>query len=83
LRQSRPHLFTGGRLNIDEGVLRAILHADVFRHGARSMEAIVDMSTLTGKASYERSSLPAASQLTMHVDAEAFLRLVAEEPPQD
>jgi hypothetical protein len=83
LRQSRPHLFTGGRLNIDEGVLRAFLHADVFRHGARSMEAIVDMSTLTGKASYERSSLPAASQLTMHVDAEAFLRLVAEEPPQD
>ena len=73
-------MFTGGRLNIDEGVLRAFLHADAFRHGARSMEAIVDMSTLTGKASYERSSLPARSQLEMHVDAEAFLALVAEEP---
>ena len=44
------------------------------------MEAIVDMSTLTGKASFERSSLPAANQLTMHVDAEAFLSLVAQEP---
>ena len=80
LRQSVPHIFTGDRLNIDEGVLRAFLHADAFRHGARSMEAIVDMSALTGKASYERACLPAPSQLTLHVDAEAFLRLVASEP---
>jgi hypothetical protein len=79
LRQSVPHVFTGERLNIDEGVLRAFLHVDAFRHGARSMEAIVDMSALTGKASYERASLPARSQLTLHVDAEAFLDLVADE----
>ena len=79
LRQSVPHVFTGERLNIDEGVLRAFLHVDAFRHGARSMEAIVDMSSLTGKASYERASLPARSQLTLHVDAEAFLELVADE----
>jgi hypothetical protein len=80
LRQSAPHLFTGDRLNIDDGVLRAFLHVDCFRHGARSMEAIVDVSALTGKASYGRASLPAPSQLTLHVDAEAFLRLVAAEP---
>jgi ATPase family associated with various cellular activities (AAA) len=80
LRQSVPQIFTGDRLNIDEGVLRAFLHVDSFRHGARSMEAIVDVSALTGKASYERASLPAPSQLTLHVDAEAFLKLVAEEP---
>jgi hypothetical protein len=79
LQQSAPHLFTADRLSIDDGVLRAFLHVDSFRHGARSMEAIVDVSALTGKASYGRASLPAPSQLTLHVDAEAFLRLVAND----
>ena len=79
LRQSVPHSFADDRLSIDEGVLRAFLHVGAFRHGARSVEAIVDMSALTGKASYERASLPAPSQLALHVDAAEFLKLVAEE----
>lgn len=48
----------------------------MFLRGARSMEAIVDMSALGGKAGYERASLPAPQQLGLHVDADAFLELV-------
>jgi hypothetical protein len=64
------------RLQIDEGVLRAFLEIGEYIHGARSMEAIVQMSTLAGKPRFERSSLPARQQLALHVDADKFLALV-------
>ena len=64
------------RLHIDQGVLRAFLEVDEYIHGARSMEAIVQMSSLAGKPRFERSSLPAAQQLGVHVDAAKFMRLV-------
>lgn len=63
-------------LQIDSGVLRAFLQTRVYRHGARSLEAIVRMSLLHGKTRYERSSLPAEAQLELHVDARDFLALV-------
>jgi len=68
--------FSGGRLSIDRGVLRAFLTVSRYLHGARSMEAIVDMSALAGKLRYERSSLPAEHQLALHTDAATFLDLV-------
>jgi ATPase family associated with various cellular activities (AAA) len=64
------------RMQIDGGVLRAFLEIGEYIHGARSMEAIVQMSSLAGKPRFERSSLPARQQLGVHVDAEEFLRLV-------
>ncbi len=69
-------LFSNGKLNIDPGVLQAFITIGEFLHGARSVEAIVDMSSITGKLSFERSSLPAANQLALHVDAPAFLKIV-------
>ena len=63
-------------LQIDEGLLRAFLLVGEYIHGARSMEAIVQMSSLSGKPRFERSSLPARQQLAVHVDADAFMRLV-------
>ncbi|MGC9318406.1 MAG: RyR domain-containing protein [Armatimonadota bacterium] len=64
------------RLHIDDGVLRAFLHAHEYAHGVRSMEAIIAMSALAGRTNYERSCLPEASQLDLHVDGEEFLALV-------
>lgn len=58
---------------MDEGVLRAFLQTERFIHGARSMGAIIDQSSLTGRARFARSSLPPADQLSLHVDAEEFL----------
>ncbi len=58
------------RLNLDPGLLRAFLTIGEYKHGARSMEALIDMSALSGK-----SSLPAPHLLQLHVDPEEFLGL--------
>jgi len=81
LEQRAPQLFVDGRANIDPGVLRAFIDVTAYVHGARSMEAIIDMSAVSGKLRYERSALPAQHQLGLHVDAEEFLALVKQEPP--
>jgi hypothetical protein len=65
-------------LNIDTGVLRAFLHIDEFKHGARSIEAIISMSQLGGKPIFERSCLPPEAQLDLHVDGKKFLSLVQQ-----
>ncbi len=64
------------RLEIDDGVLRALLGVGEYIHGARSVQAVIEMSTLSGKPRFERSSLPARRQLALHVDADEFLDLV-------
>jgi hypothetical protein len=78
LERARPSLFDrpGGRLEIDEGVLRAFLRVGTYRHGTRSMESIIRMSTLAGRARYERSDLPAPDQLNEHVVSEEFSDIV-------
>ena len=66
----------GQVLRIDPAVLRAFLLVGRYRHGARSMEAIIDMSHLAGTLSFERSSLPAPHLLEVHADAQEFLALM-------
>lgn len=71
-------------LRIDEGVLLGLLRVSNYQHGARSLEAVLRMSRLSGERSFERASLPPAGQLAMHVDATEFLALVAAERlPED
>jgi hypothetical protein len=43
------------------------------------MESLLDMSSLSGKLRYERSALPARHQLSLHVNADAFLALLEAE----
>ncbi|OGN98529.1 MAG: hypothetical protein A2Y89_03750 [Chloroflexi bacterium RBG_13_51_18] len=79
--RSAPHLFynEGNKRNImsiDRGVLNAFLLTKEYRHGARSMEAIVTMSQLAGKTSFERSSLPSEAQLDLHVDGHDFFAII-------
>lgn len=76
LRKLCPQLVTTDEIAIDEGVLRAFLGVRAFRHGARSMESIIDMSALSGRGRFERAALPPRSQLDLHVDADQFLDLV-------
>jgi len=61
---------------IDSGVLRAFLEIPAYKHGARSLEAIVTTSTLVGQRQFERSALPTEAQLNLHVDGRYFLSLV-------
>lgn len=65
-------------LNIDPGVLNAFLKIGRYKHGVRSMEAIMAMSQLAGKSGYERSCLPSEAQLDLHVNGLEFLALVQQ-----
>jgi len=56
-------------------IVHAMLHVPEYKHGARSMEAILDMSRIDG-SSWEPVSLPSHSQLALHVDADEFIKLV-------
>jgi hypothetical protein len=80
LRRKAPGLIhtdaEGERVDIDPGVLRAMLEVSAYRHGARSMEAILDMSQLAGHAAFERSSLPSEAQLDLHVNGREFLSIL-------
>lgn len=85
LYRDAHHLFEksekdGGRevLNIDLGLLRALLQTKKYKHGVRSMESLMAMSLLAGKRRFERSCLPAAAQLDLHVDAQEFQALVQQ-----
>ncbi len=48
----------GGQANMDRDIVRAMLRLPKFRHGVRSMEAIIDMSMLAGKRRWNKSDLP-------------------------
>ncbi len=73
-----PQIIRNKVVNIDLGILRAFLNTHVFKHGVRSIESIIGMSSLAGKSAYERSSLPSEEQLTLHVEARDFLALVRQ-----
>jgi len=78
LKRNTPDLFEKDKLNLDSGVLRALLQTRVYRHGVRSIESIIMMSQLAGMKSFERSSLPSEAQLDLHVDGQDFLALVQQ-----
>ena len=82
LKRGTPQLFEKRErkdlLNIDSGVLRALLKIGKFKHGARSIESLFAMSQLTGKTDFARSCLPPESQLDLHVDGKSFLSLVQQ-----
>ena len=65
-------------VQIDPGLLRAFLLTTKYKHGVRSMESLVSMSTLSDQNSYERSSLPPEEQLNLHVVAPEFLALMQQ-----
>jgi hypothetical protein len=56
---------------IDPDIVYALLTVDLYRHGARSMEAILQMCSLI-QGKIEKASLPSRAQLNMHVDADEF-----------
>jgi len=61
--------------SVSPNIIHAMLHVQKYEHGARSMEAILDMSRIDGNA-WEPVSLPSRSQLSLHVDADDFIKLV-------
>lgn len=76
IAQNAPHLIVNNHLRIDQDVLRAFIKTKTYRHGNRSLEAIVKMSTLDDKMSFDPSALPSSEQLNLHVDANNFENLL-------
>jgi hypothetical protein len=77
LLRSAKHLVDAkGKLAIDQGVLRALLKIPKYKHGVRSMTAIIEMSLLAGRKVFEQAALPSPEQLELHVDSDMFYRLV-------
>jgi hypothetical protein len=80
LERKAKHLFdSNNHARIDKGVLRALIKVPRYRHGARSIEAIIEMSMLSGHSCWEQAFLPAKEQLKLHVDEEMFSRLVVRD----
>jgi len=76
LERERPMLLNERKeLRIDAGVLRAMLFISRYRHGVRSLASVIAMSVLDRKLKFERSCLPPAAQLNLHVNAEEFLTI--------
>ncbi|GFF40956.1 hypothetical protein IFM51744_04642 [Aspergillus udagawae] len=63
-------------LHVDDTVLAGLLKVPKFNHGARSLEAILDMSRVSGRREFERAALPSAQQLRLHVKSTEFMDLV-------
>ncbi len=66
-------------VNIDPGVLSAFLCVSEYRHASRSLQALVEMSSLSNARIFGRSSLPGESALGLHVSAEEFINIVRQD----
>lgn len=80
LADSAKGLFDAERnLSIDESVLRALLKVPEYRHGCRSIKALLQMSKLANQKTFVNALLPPREQLDLHVDANAFMFLLEKE----
>ncbi len=64
-----PHLIDSesGRAEISTSVIRGFLRAKRYMYGARSLEAVVNMSSLDGANHFGVANLPAGDLLKLHV----------------
>jgi hypothetical protein len=76
LRRHTPNIREGGTYQIEDGVLNAFLRVGEYKHGARSMETLIRMSTVGNKRKYEYSCLPPDQITGMHVNTDEFLSLM-------
>lgn len=67
---------------IDSCVLNALIKVPKYKHGVRSMKAIIEMSSLSKQGKFERSALPSSEQLGLHVDAKEFKKYLNEYNPK-
>jgi hypothetical protein len=80
LKKKVAHIFNSQEeCQIDPGVLRALIKVPEYKHGIRSIEAIIEMSMLSGRPGFEQAALPSPEQLILHVDADMFTRLVTRD----
>jgi hypothetical protein len=74
LKKKSNYIFEeNGKAKIDTNVIKAFLNVEKFKHGVRSMKAIIEMSLLADGKMFNQSMLPPREQLELHVNADKFL----------
>jgi hypothetical protein len=71
-------------LEIDDGVVTALLEVGEYKHGARSLNKLLEPLGVARKASrapLRRSQLPAPNQLSLHVNATEFHDICSRDLP--
>lgn len=64
---------------IEPALIEGFLYVNKYKHGVRSMEAIIEMSHVSPIwRSLRRASLPSEAQLEMHVDARDFVDCIVK-----
>ena len=72
LETNAPQIKHNEHLEIEPGVLDAFLLVTKYKHGTRSMENLLKMSSLADKRKYELSSLPPDHIIEMNVNLKEF-----------
>ncbi|MDZ4849957.1 MAG: AAA family ATPase, partial [Pirellulaceae bacterium] len=81
LKRHLPQIFDQGSdfARIDSSVTDAFLWVPEFKHGVRSIEAIIQMSKISQKGtSFQTSALPTVDQLDLHVDPKKFFAILSQ-----
>jgi hypothetical protein len=77
MKKKASHLFDKeDTMAIDSALLNTFLKIPSYKHGVRSLSAIVEMSTLSSRKIYEQSCLPPNEQLGIHTDSNKFYELI-------
>jgi hypothetical protein len=76
LLQQKAIVDDNKKISIDDDVLRSLLMIPKYKHGARSMSAIVNMSMFEGRTGFEKAALPSPEQLRLHLDPGAFMNIL-------
>lgn len=69
------------QLEMDKGILTALLEIDRYRHGARSLETILNLCRRPDSTVIRRSDIPPAEQVTLHIDYDRFMELIRRDLP--
>jgi len=69
-------LLANERLEIDPGVLSALLEVDVYYHGVRSLETVALQMRRPNATGLYRSDLPSPEVMALHVDRKRFMEII-------
>jgi hypothetical protein len=67
-----------GQMAVSAPVVQAFLRVGKYKHGARSLESIIAMSDLVRAPFFGEAALPPDHLLDLHVNAEAFRKLMKQ-----
>jgi hypothetical protein len=86
LRKYLPQIVAPESVMVDVhgAIVAAFSNVPEFKHGVRSMEAIIQMARVPQKArSFQPSALPSEQQLELHVDGRKFMNEIREYLKED